>query len=341
MVPVYVAEQLGCEFSTVNLKIVAIPPPHKIGLWIVELEYQVWNSTSNSEWKRLTQFGSNAMVVDKTGTYTSIQAAIDSASPGGVIIVEPGHYFEDIYITKPIKLLARGDSSGTLIFGQLVIESSNVTVDGFQFHALNSLKSSLLVKNTTSVSIQNCRFYGNKQFKFLSHSNHHRTSALLLQSSENFYLINSFFKDCSVGLAINTCTDCIIVGNSFTSCRAAVQIFSSDSVEINRNYFVRNLVALESGSIELVDHILDNNVFEKNSAIIKKDKLFSRADLEAVIGHSLVPKKQLSHFKSEDLAILPEVFIYGACDTESEQVPQFQSPHSQSPNPCIYIRGKL
>ena len=336
MVPVHVAEQLAFEFTTVNLKVVALPPLHKIGLWIVELEYQVWNSSLNSEWKRLNRLDSNAMVVDKTGTYTSIQAAIDSASPGGVIIVEPGHYFEDICIIKPMKLLARGDSSGTLIFGQLVIESSNVIVNGFQFHALNSLKSSLIVKNTTSVSIQNCRFYSNKQFKFLSHSNHHRISALLLQNSKNFYLINCFFKDYSVGLAINNCTKCNIIGNSFTSCVAAFQTVSSDGVKIARNYFVQNLVALESDSLELIDHILDNNVFEKNSAILKKDKLLSRTDLEVVIGHSLVPKKQLSHFVSEDLAVSPEVFIYGTCDRESEQAPHFQSPTS-----CIYIKGKL
>jgi hypothetical protein len=336
VIPVHVAEELESEFTTVNLRIAAIPPPPKAGLWTVELEYQVWNSSLNLEWKRLSRFGENSVVAGKTGTYTSIQIAIDSARPGGVVIVEPGHYFEDIHITKPLMLLAKGDSSRTLIFGQLIIESSNVTIDGFQFHALNSLKSSLTVKNTSSVSIQNCRFYGNKHFKFLSHSDHHRTSALHLQNSDNFYLINSFFRDCSVGLAMTNCTNCNIVGNNFSSCVAAVQTFSSDSIKIVRNYFVRNLVALEIDTLKLVDHILDNNAFEKNSAIIKKDKLLSRTDLEEIAGHSLAPRKQLSHFESEDLAVSPEVLVYGTCDSESEQ-----APHFQSPNPCIYITGEL
>ena len=335
MIPVHMAEELESESTTVNLKIVAIPPLHKAGLWTVELEYQVWNSSLNLEWKQVSQFDANAVVIGKNGTYTSIQAAVDSARPGGVVIVEPGHYFEDIHITKPLMLLARGGSSGTLIFGQLIVESSNVTIDGFQFHALNSLKSSLTVKNTTFVSIQNCRFYGNKQFKFLSHSNHYRTSALHLLNSKNFYLINSLFTDCSVGLAMNNCSDCNIVGNSFSSCVAAFQHFHSDGVKITRNYFVRNLMALESDSLEFTDHILDNNVFEKNSAIIKKDKLLSRTDLEALVGHSLTPKNQLSHFESEDIAVTSEVLIYGTCNPESEQ-----APHFQSPNPCIYIRGK-
>ena len=333
MIPVHMAQQLESEFKSVNLRIVAIPPPHKAGLWIVELEYQVWNSSLNSEWKWLH---SNATTVDKSGTYTTIQAAIDTVGPEGVIIVEPGHYFEDIRITKPMKLLARGESSRTLIFGQLIVESSNVTVDGFQFHTLNSLKSPLEVKNTTFVSIQNCRFYGNKQFKFLSHSNHYPTSALRLQDSKNFYLINSLFKDFSVGLAIDNCTNCSIVGNSFTSCIAAVRTFPSDFVKFTRNYFVRNLVALESDSLEAVDRILDNNIFEKNSAIIKKDKLLSRTDLEVLIGRSIAPKSRLSRFETEDVAVSPEVFIYGTCDAECEQAPCFQSP-----NPCIYIRGEL
>lgn len=337
MIPVQIAERLESVFTTVNLRIIAIPPPHTAGLWIMEMEYQVWNSSMKSEWKRLTRFDSkNAMVVDKTDTYTSIQAAIDSAGPGGVVIIEPSHYFEDIHITKPLKLLAREDSSETLIFGQLVVESSNVTVNGFQIHALNLLKSSLVVKNATSVSIQNCQFYGSKQFKFLSHSNHHSTSALHLQNSDNFHLINNFFKDFSVGLSINNCTDCTIVGNSLTSCVAAVHTISSNGVKITRNYFVRNLVTLESESLELVDHILDNNIFEKNSAIFKRDKALSRIDLEELIGHSLAPKKQLSHFDSKDLAISPEVLIYGTCDAESEQHLRFQSYH-----PCIYIKGEL
>ena len=339
VVPVHMTEQLGSAFTTVNLKVVAMPPPNKIGLWNVELEYQVWNSSLNvttSEWRRLTRYNSVAVVVSKTGTFTSIQAAIDSARPGGVVIVEPGHYVEDIHITKPLELLVRGDSSKTLLFGQLVIESSNVTVDSFQFHTLNPHKSSLIVKNTTSVSIENCQFYSNKQFKFLSHSNHPRTSALRLQNSENFYLINSFFKDCSVGLAIDSCTKCNIVGNSFTSCLAAFQMSSSNSVQIARNYFVKNLVALEIDSLELIVHILDRNTFEKNSAVIKKDKLISRTDLEILIDHSLISKKQLSHYELEDLTLSPNVFIYGSCDMESEQ-----TPHFQSPNPCVYIKGEL
>ena len=336
MVPVHLSEQLGSEFTTLNLRVVAVPPPHKIGLWIVELEYQVCDYSSNSEWKQLTRSDLEAVIVDKTNPYTSIQAAVDSARPGGVVIVEPGNYFEDLHITKPLKLLARGDRSRTLIFGQLIIESSNVTVDGFQFHALNSLKSSLVVKNMTFVSIQNCHFYGNKQFKFLSHSSHHRTSALHLQNSENFYLINSLFQDCSVGLSISNCTRCSIIGNSFTSCVAAFQMLSPNNIQIIRNYFVQNLVALESDSLELIDHILDKNVFEKNSAMVKKDKVLSRTDLEVLINHSLVSKKQLSHFEFEDLAVSPKVFVYGSCDMESGQIPHFQSP-----DPCVYIRGEL
>ena len=331
MIPVHVAEELESEFATVNLRIVAIPPPHKAGLWTMELEYQVWNSSLNLEWKRLSRFGANVLVVGKNDT---IQVAIDSARPGGVIVIEPGHYFEDIHITKPLMLLAKGGSSGTLIFGRLTVESSNVTVGGFQFHALNSFKSSLIVKNTTSVSVQNCRFYGNKHFKFNSH---YRMSALHLQNSKNFYLINSLFKDCSIGLAMNNCSGCNIVGNSFSSCVVAFQNFHSDSVKITRNHFIRNLVALERDSLELnVDHIVDNNVFEKNSAIIKKDKLLSRTDLEALVGHSLAPKNQLPHSESKDLAISSEVLIYGTCNPESEQ-----APHFQSPNPCTYLRGEL
>ena len=339
VVPVRRAEYLEFAISTVNLRVVSTPPPHKTGLWNVELEYQVWKSSlnpTNSKWKRLTRFDSSAMIVSKTADHSSIQAAVDSARPGGVVIVEPGHYIEDIHVAKPLELLVSEEGGKTLIVGQLTIESSNVTVGGFQFHALNSLKSSLVVKNATFVSVQNCQFYGNKQFKFLTHSSHCHTSTLLLQNSKNVNLFNNLFQDCSLGLSMDECTKCDIVGNSFTSCLTAFRTFSSPHVKITRNYFSRNLVAFEVDNLDLVSHVLDENILENNSAIVKKDQVLTRTDLEVLLDHSLLPEKPQSHSEFTDPAISSRVFIYGSCDMEPGQAPLFQSP-----NLCIYVRGEL
>ena len=336
VVPAHKTEHLRFAISTVNLRVVSTPPPHKTGLWNVELEYQVWKSSSNptsSKWKRLTRFDSSAIIVSKTANHSSIRAAVDSARPGGVVIVEPGHYIEDIHIAKPLELLTNVEGGKTLIVGQLIIESSNVTVGGFQFRALNPLKSSLMVKNATFVSVQNCQFYGNKQIKF---SSHHSTSTLLLQTSKNVYLFNNFFEDCSLGLAIEDCTECDIVGNRFTSCLTAFQTFSSPNVKITRNFFSRNLVAFEVDSLDCVSRMLDENILEKNSAIVKKDQVLSRTDLEVLLDHSLVPKKLLSHSEFQYPAISSKVFIYGSCSMEPGQTPLFQSP-----TPCVYIRSEL
>lgn len=342
VVPVNMSENIQSSFTAINLKVLAVPPYNKtIGLWNLELEYQIWNSSrnpTNYEWKRVTWFNHTdpvTLVVHKNSKFSSIQAAVDSAKPGSVIIVNPGHYIEDVHITKPLRLLTGGeDSHRTHIFGQLLIHSSNVTVDGFQFHTLNLLKSSLVVVNSSSVSIQNCKFQGDRELKFLSPYNHHM-SAFYLQNSVNLYLINSIFKDCSIGLAIENCSDCNIVGNSFSSCLTGLQTSSSDGIRIVSNYLVKNLIALKVNDSVVFEHLLDENVFEKNSAVIKNDdKLFSRTDLEVMTDHPLGSKEQPSFSEGPKLA--SEVLIYGSCEMELEQ-----DRHFQSPNLCIYISGEF
>ena len=197
VLPAYVFEHFGATLETINLGVIATPPYNKsIGQWNLELEYQVWNSSSPkpiaSEWKRLTKFDLTSVIVEKSGAYSSIQAAVDSASPESVIFVSPDHYLEDICISKPMTLLAGKNGQKAVIFGQILVESSNVTIDGFLFHALNSFKPSLVVINSSSVSILNCEFQSDKEIKFLMQLSHHpHTSALLLQTSQNGCVIEA------------------------------------------------------------------------------------------------------------------------------------------------------
>ena len=335
VVPVHIFEQVGSKFGMLNLRVLAVPPYNKtIGLWNVELEYQLWNLSpkqTNSEWKQMTRFSSNILLVSKNSSYPSIQAAVDSASPGGVVVVDSGHYVEDVHISKPLKLMARQDDSRTIIFGQIHIESSNVTIDGFQFHAMKTFKPSLIVVNSSRVSVINCEFHSKKEDKFLSQSDHHRASALRLQNSVNSQVINGLFIDHPVGLTIDNCTGCSARGNTFRSCLTALQTVSSDSVAISRNYFVRNLIALEIDRFTLLTRVLEKNVFEKNSAMVKNDKVFSRRDLELIIDRSLDPEDLTFSFEGPQVS--SKVFIYGSCGMESNKDEYFNS--------CFSIRGEL
>lgn len=332
VIPVHIFERLAM-FETINLGVIATPPyDRSVGQWNLELEYQVCNSSSprptTSEWKRLTKFNLTSVAVEKSGAYSSIQAAVDSVSPGSVIFVNPGHYVEDIYISKPLRLLTSKTGPKTIIFGQILIESSNVTIDGFLFHSTTPFKPSLKVINSSSVSILNCEFHSSKELKFLTQLGHHpRTSALLLQTSQNLQVMNGLFKDCRVGVAIDDCTGCNITGSTFRSCITAVQAVSCGSVRITRNYFVQNFVALGIDNFELLEHILDENIFDRNSVMIQNGTFFSTTELQLAVNHSIADRQSFS-FKGPEIS--SKVLIYGHSEEDQSHSPTF-----------VYIRGEF
>ncbi len=56
------------------------------------------------------------VAADGTGDFLTIQAAIDAASPGDLILVAPALYNENVIMNKPVRLQGSG-SGGTTIFG--------------------------------------------------------------------------------------------------------------------------------------------------------------------------------------------------------------------------------
>ena len=53
--------------------------------------------------------------VSSTGPYTSIQAAIDNATAGDVIVVHGGTYVGPVIITKPLTLTGLSDENGPAV----------------------------------------------------------------------------------------------------------------------------------------------------------------------------------------------------------------------------------
>jgi serine/threonine protein phosphatase PrpC len=70
------------------------------------------------------------------GDYTTIQQALDSIAPGGVIYVGPGIYLESLRIKKNVQLIAWGEKGKPVAIQStmpcLVIQAQNVTVRGFE-----------------------------------------------------------------------------------------------------------------------------------------------------------------------------------------------------------------
>ena len=62
--------------------------------------------------------GENIITVDAAGTgqYTTLQSAIDNASAGDIIQVDPGLYYENITVNQPLEIVGSG-AGDTIICG--------------------------------------------------------------------------------------------------------------------------------------------------------------------------------------------------------------------------------
>ncbi|VAV83126.1 hypothetical protein MNBD_DELTA01-267 [hydrothermal vent metagenome] len=70
-----------------------------------------------------------AGVINVPKDYKSIQEAVDRAAEGDTVLVAPGSYVENIYVTKKLSLQATGGYEGTVIKAKLP-SASVVTVEG-------------------------------------------------------------------------------------------------------------------------------------------------------------------------------------------------------------------
>lgn len=91
--------------------------------------------------------------------YTSIKSAVDNASAGDVINVQPGTYHEDVHITKPISLIGAG-AANTII--DATDKSNGIFIDGGQPAYTGSAPAANTLFNVTvsGFTVENAKFEG-------------------------------------------------------------------------------------------------------------------------------------------------------------------------------------
>ena len=110
-------------------------------------------STTSFETKKLNQTKLPIPYNTRTNVhYTTIQSAINGASPGDTIKVESGIYKENLVINKNIILMGE-NADNTIIDGQLkgsvisITYGSNVTMNGFTIQNGNSTYGGGIINN--------------------------------------------------------------------------------------------------------------------------------------------------------------------------------------------------
>ncbi len=171
--------------------------------------------------------------VNGSGSYTSIQSAIDNAQSGDTIYVWAGEYHENIIIEKEIKLIANSSENTTITgmaYGSVIyISANNVVVSGF-----------------TIVGI------------YLEGAH----TGIFLNWTSGCRIINNTISDCSHGIDIYTNYYNYIINNTFIWNGVAINN-EGYRTQILNNIFIHNGIGVEIWDANV--NTIKNNVFKWNS----------------------------------------------------------------------------
>lgn len=197
----------------------------------------------------------------------SIQRAISNIPPGGSILVQPGNYIENLYINKPVQIHSK---SASHIFGQIVVNASNVTLKGFTLYRLDPSSSALTITGHSSASsVLNCRIIGMPETKSLSQAG--SAAAVNCTGCSELIFVNNIIENWKYGFRVDEEGSITVQSNVFRFCMAALEIVSTSTARLIRNFFVKNLLAiqiLQHKSIFVAQITAECNVFENNLAVV-------------------------------------------------------------------------
>ncbi|WP_462273109.1 NosD domain-containing protein [Methanohalophilus sp.] len=198
--------------------------------------------------------GASNVVVDDNGNgdYVSIQAAVDGAASGDIIIVNDGQYTENVVVDKKISIISNSLSPENTIIQSKDSESSifsvqanNVTIDGFKIIGLNASGSGISINNSTGCSITNNILSGNFW------------GIHLLDSSKNTIGRNIFRDNKKSGIFLVDSYNNLVINNSVNNQLNGVVLSSSKKNILKNNSISGNV---ESG-ILLLEGSEDNQLY--------------------------------------------------------------------------------
>jgi parallel beta-helix repeat protein len=236
------------------------------------------------------------------GNYTKIQNAVDAASPGDIIYVWDGSYFENVVLNKKLTLLGNS-SENTKINGQNIGDALKLTADwinisGFRLIAPSSPWTyyALSLSYANHSKIENCNVSLNKHSirLYYSHnnilrnisSNQGQQTAVFLSESNGNIFENISCNSCSSGAYLYYSDNNIFrklncsfnkfygmrlqysVGNVIENCNVSSNYRDGIYIEKSLHNTVKNCTLYNNTNADIVSASSYSNVISNNSIFL-------------------------------------------------------------------------
>jgi len=200
----------------------------------------------------------NALIVNASGNgdYTKIQWAIDNASEGDTVIVEPDTYFESVIMDKGISLIGAGnditiiDGTGFDIGIKVMANWSNVS--GFKI--INCNDDAIKLEKVSNCNIKNNTCTSN-------------VGAIGIRYSNNISISNNICSSNKGGIGLDYSTDNFVQNNTCNSNEfGGMCLFRSSRNTIYNNIvnFNRWAIDLDESNNNNIDYNICNNSFDSS-----------------------------------------------------------------------------
>lgn len=211
--------------------------------------------------------------------YQTIQSAIDAASPGDTIIVEPGTYAENITINKSDLTVVSVEYLGATIDASgvkdaVLITAPGVTLDGFNI--VEAKYGVQVLHGVVDTTIQYNRFLNDEAMM-----------AIYFNRGSGGWVEGNEIVNLRKGFGAQTDEAITVIDNLFMGCtQKALEFFDDDLIEgygdfiINGNSFEENAIQVYDPDFILnLQYVLDNNYFDRAVVVrgsgIKVPTIFS------------------------------------------------------------------
>ncbi|GGH36988.1 hypothetical protein IA57_06035 [Mangrovimonas yunxiaonensis] len=248
----------------------------------------------------------NTIIIDNgpqsTTQYTTIQAAIDAASDGDIIYVQPSATsYGSATINKPLTIIGRSHSEPSEVSNltSVIVQADNVTIKGLSF---SSCYASYSGSNTSNTKIYECKFstlylaYAGGIADDVTVRGCYFNSFNQYATATNVLISNNIIRS---GGSIDNPTNIIVANNifkhtsnmSFSNNAAAQTAIIYNNMFINNSANNRTITFSGVGDWNISNNLIYNygtgdftlnhtgtGTFEHNGSLINTDPLFTNVD---------------------------------------------------------------